>query len=431
MFEGIGLFWGALLDALIGPNLFVPGEPFFIAAGYQLHNGVWLGVAAVLLGGLLGDQLSYLIGYKVGAKAQRKLMHYQPKSRRTIARCRYLMAKKGNYVIAFARLLGPVAWVVPFIAGTNKTPWARFSALASIGLIIGGSQFIFWGYLLAYGVEQIPLLNEARIFVIEHQYTLISLLVTIVFAYVGYKQKWRLLAVKVASLFLAFQLWTNYGHFFWLSDDFKSGESVAEVAPKQPSTPIESYKAYAGKSAFFDAQAMNVMYVGDTPLTMMKNLGWIENQTFSRNEIELKDYLNLLKDKTPPVSDLFWQERPQDMAFQLPGSLMKRSHIRWWKSSLTHESGQPVWMGAISYDNGLKITPYSGIITVLHSINPDVDEERDRLAKNIEQTFPELSVTMEPLTLPVALDSAHDYYSDGRVLVIDSETDFSQELVNL
>ena len=46
----VSLFFGALMDALIGPNLFVPGEPFLLAAGYQLHQGIVTGVLAVLLG---------------------------------------------------------------------------------------------------------------------------------------------------------------------------------------------------------------------------------------------------------------------------------------------------------------------------------------------------------------------------------------------
>lgn len=29
MFDTMTLFWGALFDALIGPNVFIPGEPFF------------------------------------------------------------------------------------------------------------------------------------------------------------------------------------------------------------------------------------------------------------------------------------------------------------------------------------------------------------------------------------------------------------------
>mgnify|MGYP000310982667 CR=1 FL=1 len=421
MFEGVNLFWGALLDALIGPNFFVPGEPFFIAAGYQLHNGIWLAVVAVMLGGLLGDQLSYLIGYKVGNKAQRKLIRVIPKSRRAIARCRYLMTKKGAYVIAFARLLGPIAWVVPFIAGTNKTPWAKFSLLASLGLLIGGGQFIFWGFILAYGIEQVPMLYDAKVFIIEHQYTLLSLAATAVIGVIGYKYRWQKLPLKVVMIFLMSQLATNYSHFFWFADDFKEPQASILVTSSNKVTDKESYKAYAGKSSFFDAQAVNVMFIGESPKAMMKALGWIENQTFSRDEIEWKDYLVLLKRNTPPVSDLFWQQRPQDMAFQLPGNLIQRSHIRWWKADSLDKSGSPIWMGAISYDNGLKITPYSGIITVLHSINPNVDKERDKLASMITSHLLHLEANIQPLTQAVAIDEAHDYYTDGSVLVVSKQ----------
>ena len=55
------LFGGSFFDALIGPNLFVPGEPFFLAAGYQLNQGLLTGAIAVLFGALLGDQLSFAI----------------------------------------------------------------------------------------------------------------------------------------------------------------------------------------------------------------------------------------------------------------------------------------------------------------------------------------------------------------------------------
>ncbi|GAL31863.1 Mll0121 protein [Vibrio maritimus] len=123
MFETLGLFVGALLDALIGPNLVVPGEPFMIAAGYQLYSGTYMAVAAVLLGGLIGDQLSFLIGRHYGFNAQKSLLRWQPKIRRPLARCRLLINRNAFWVIAFARLLGPIAWVVPFMAGANHIRW--------------------------------------------------------------------------------------------------------------------------------------------------------------------------------------------------------------------------------------------------------------------------------------------------------------------
>ncbi|CAH0540267.1 DedA family protein [Vibrio marisflavi] len=179
MIESLGLFIGAFLDALIGPNLFIPGEPFLLAAGYQLHQGSWAGVAAVLAGSFIGDQTSFALGRCVGVKAQKKLIKRIPKIRRPIARCRILLHRRGNFVMAFARLLGPVAWVVPFVAGSHKIGWGRFTFYSSIGLILGVGQFILWGYLLAAGINQLPILNVFENFIQQHQALTITVVVVL------------------------------------------------------------------------------------------------------------------------------------------------------------------------------------------------------------------------------------------------------------
>ncbi|CAK1867807.1 membrane-associated protein [Vibrio crassostreae] len=420
MFDGLGLFLGALGDALIGPNLFVPGEPFFIAAGFQLYSGAWMALVLVMLGGLLGDQLSYFIGYKYGAKAQRRLIKFRPKTKRLIARCRYLVAHKGTYIILFARLLGPIAWVVPFIAGSHRVQWRNFSALAVIGLALGGGQFVAWGMLLAHGVENFPWLNSLKIFISEHHSLIVGVFAVLVFTIIGYRMKWRRLVLKSSALLLAWVLFANYAHFFWKADDFQNQPETAQI--NKVDWNSVTYKAFPGKSSFYSAQAINVIYVGATPRDLMKQLGWIENQTFSRNEIEWAGYLALLRDKTPPVSDLYWRDKPQDMAFQLPGNLMKRSHIRWWRAGVDIKTNQPQWLGAISYDDGLKVTPYSGIVTVLHNIDPNVDEERDRLANQIRMSLPDIELDKYPLATVEVINEDHDYYTDGRILMIGSTT---------
>lgn len=416
----VSLFFGALMDALIGPNLFVPGEPFLLAAGYQLHQGVISGVFAVLLGGLIGDQASYFIGRRLGKPAQRKLLNWQPKTRRPIARCRHLMATKGNAILVFARLLGPVAWVVPFVAGTQQIGWRRFSFYSSIGLLLGAGQFVFWGYLLAYGVEKFPMLNEAKTFLIEHKLSLYALAATGLFYLVARAFNWRYKVSASVAVLMGSALLANYLHFFLYSDDFLQVEKTAEksnhIAYVEPSE-LE-LKAYPGRSSVFDAQAVNVIYYGENPRQIMLDLGWIENQTFSRNDLELEDYLSLLKQNTPPVSDLFWNGVPQEMAFQLPGNLLKRSHIRWWKGGVDPQSETLFWVGALSYDNGLQLTPYSGIVTVLHSIDPNVDVERDKLALQVMQLPGLRQVSFNATALPTRLDEEHDYYSDGKVLFI-------------
>ena len=363
MFEGFGLLIGALLDALIGPNLFVPGEPFLIAAGYQLQQGVITGVIAVLLGGFIGDQISFFIGRKAGLPAQKRLIRWQIKTRRPIARCRHLMYKKGNYVLAFARLLGPIAWVVPFIAGTQKIGWRRFTLYSSIGLLFGVGQFVAWGYLLAYGVDQFPLIDEVKAFVVEHQPSLIALAVSVAFYLLGRKMRWRLLFTKFTAVFVLSMLYANYMHFFFYADDHQELHVATTNKVAQTEVGLQDlyFKVYPGKSSIFDAQAVNVLYLGHSPKTLMEQLGWIQNKTFSRDDLEFSDYVKLLRNDTPPVSDLYWNNIPQEMAFQLPGNLMKRSHIRWWQAGIDAETKQKIWIGAISYDDGLQLTPYSGI----------------------------------------------------------------------
>lgn len=427
MLEAISLFFGAFLDATIGPNLFVPGEPFLLAAGYQLHQGIIWGVIAVLVGGWLGDQLSYFIGKRSGSKAQRKLIRWQAKTKRPFARCRLLMKKRGNAILIFARLLGPVAWVVPFMAGSVNVSWKRFTVCSSIGLILGVGQFVIAGYLLAAGLQTWLPLDSLKLILIEHKLLIASVLVAVTFTVVAWKKNWSRKWTKSLTALVLCLVAANYGHFFYLADDNVEQVESTEIQPIAFNDL--GFKVYPGRSNVFDAQAVNLVYVGESPRTLMQELGWLENQTFSRNDIELSDYVSLLKQKLPPVSDLFWNGKPQAMAFQEPGSLLKRSHIRWWQAGHEASSNQSVWVGAISYDDGLKLAHYSGIVTVLHRIDPNVDSERDRLANQIEMSHLALVGELHSLAQPVAMDNKHDYYSDGNVLLI-SEPSLALNVLN-
>lgn len=427
MLEAISLFFGAFLDATIGPNLFVPGEPFLLAAGYQLHQGIIWGVIAVLVGGWLGDQLSYFIGKRSGSKAQRKLIRWQAKTKRPIARCRLLMKKRGNAILIFARLLGPVAWVVPFMAGSVNVSWKRFTICSSIGLILGVGQFVVAGYLFAAGLQTWLPLDSLKLILIEHKLLIASVLVAVTFTVVAWKKNWSRKWTKSLTALVLCLVAANYGHFFYLADDNVQQVESTEIQPIAFNDL--GFKVYPGRSNVFDAQAVNLVYVGESPRTLMQELGWLENQTFSRNDIELSDYVSLLKQKLPPVSDLFWNGKPQAMAFQEPGSLLKRSHVRWWQAGHEASSNQSVWVGAISYDDGLKLAHYSGIVTVLHRIDPNVDNERDRLANKIEMSHLALVGELHSLAQPVAMDNKHDYYSDGNVLLI-SEPSLAFNVLN-
>lgn len=410
------LFFGALLDALIGANIFVHGEPFLLMAGYQLYQGTGVGILAVALGGLIGDQASYLIGRKLGANAQRRLIAWQPKTKRPVARCRLLIKSHGNVLMMFARLLGPVAWVVPFMVGSQRVAWWRFTVFSTFGLILGVGQWVLWGYLLASGINALSWWEGVQTFLLEHQRSLWVAFFGLVLMIMT--RFWRIRYAKTAiAVYLAASLvWTNYEHFFYNSDDFIAKSPIYF----EPDNRV--FKVYAGKSKNYDAQGVNVIFHGDNPAELMTQLGWFENKTFSRHQLNLRDFWQLLKNKTPPVSDLFWQGQPQNLAYQKAGTLSQRVHIRWWFAGTNKRSGEKMWVGALSYDDGLIITMHSGTPTILHRVDADIDKQRNDLSREISTINAQIPANWQtqllPLAQPIVQDSAHDYFSDGKILVI-------------
>ena len=94
-----------------------------------------------------------------------------------------------------------------------------------------------------------------------------------------------------------------------------------------------------------------------------------------------------------PVSPLFFEGRSQDLAFEMPSgrSASTRHHVRFWKALDSGDDGRPVWLGAVTFDDRVGVSHYTGQIT--HHVAPDIDAERDFLsdglarAKRVETTY--------------------------------------------
>jgi hypothetical protein len=77
-----------------------------------------------------------------------------------------------------------------------------------------------------------------------------------------------------------------------------------------------------------------------------------------------------------PVSSLYLLGRGQDIALQqIRNSINVRLHLRLWLAPYRLD-GQPVWVGQISRDIGVRFTTKTWNLTT-HRIDPDVDEARD------------------------------------------------------
>lgn len=87
-----------------------------------------------------------------------------------------------------------------------------------------------------------------------------------------------------------------------------------------------------------------------------------------------------------PVSTLMLFGRKQDLAFEhaAGASPRERHHVRFWQAPMAHNSGEPLWIGAASFDRSVGLSYDTGQIT--HHIAPDIDTERDHVIESLKAT---------------------------------------------
>ncbi|EBH2513399.1 DedA family protein [Salmonella enterica subsp. enterica serovar Enteritidis] len=122
------------------------GETITLLGGVAAHQGLLkfpLVAAAVALGGMMGDQLLYLLGRCYGGKILRRFPRYHTKIRRAqkmIQRHPYLFVIGTRFMYGF-RVVGPL------LIGASRLPPKIFLPLNIVGALIWALLFTTLGYL--------------------------------------------------------------------------------------------------------------------------------------------------------------------------------------------------------------------------------------------------------------------------------------------
>ena len=118
-----------------------------------------------------------------------------------------------------------------------------------------------------------------------------------------------------------------------------------------------------------------------------------------------------------PVSNLLYEGRKQDLAFEKPvgASASSRHHVRFWKILEAGVEGRNVWLGAATLDSGVGLSKYTGQVT--HRISPQVDKERNALLADLIQA----SVITELYQLSGLGPTANGRNGEGDWYVTDGE----------
>ena len=147
------LFLGAFFETLIPLSLVVLGEVFFLAGALLAGIGalnVWVVLAVLYGGGILGDNASYWLGRHFGSSLLETMSSW-PLLGRLVHHDNYqrglaFFERRGAIAIFAARLSGPLSWIMPTMAGVFRLDYPTFLSFNTLGIVIGIGQFIVVGY---------------------------------------------------------------------------------------------------------------------------------------------------------------------------------------------------------------------------------------------------------------------------------------------
>uniref|UniRef100_A0A7C2P466 LssY-like C-terminal domain-containing protein n=1 Tax=Schlesneria paludicola TaxID=360056 RepID=A0A7C2P466_9PLAN len=125
--------------------------------------------------------------------------------------------------------------------------------------------------------------------------------------------------------------------------------------------------------------------------------GWFSADPLSlRSDVKIAEATVLKRPyEDAPVSNLYWNGRKEDLAFEKPvgDNPRQRHHVRFWNSGLADTDGRPVWLGSGTFDERVGLSHTTGQIT--HHIAADIDAEREHLFHDLEQTGRLASLTVQ------------------------------------
>jgi hypothetical protein len=170
---------------------------------------------------------------------------------------------------------------------------------------------------------------------------------------------------------------------------------------------------------------VNFLILGDED--QMKKVfataGWVHVDADVKAAILAGALASLQKESylTMPMSQLYLFDRPQDYGWAHAEPIKvvaSRNHLRVWKAPFT-VNGQTLWVGAATHDIGFERDQRNNSVT--HKIDPDIDLERDYVAKTLASTglVSELTYFLPQKPLQEAKTATGgSFHSNGQVLVL-------------
>lgn len=143
----LGLFGIVFAESGLLVGFFLPGDSLLFTAGFlasQHYFNIWIVIAGCFLAAVLGDNVGYAFGQRIGPRIFRREQSLLFNSR-NLERARRFYETHGGKTIVLARFLPVIRTFVPILAGVGMMRYSVFffynltgGALWAIGLPLAG-----------------------------------------------------------------------------------------------------------------------------------------------------------------------------------------------------------------------------------------------------------------------------------------------------
>lgn len=172
-----------------------------------------------------------------------------------------------------------------------------------------------------------------------------------------------------------------------------------------------------------EGDMVNLIFVGqsDDLQAAFQRAGWIKTDKW-KPIMAWHLLCERTHDAQLPMARFYLFGRVQDYSYALPDPdaiVSRRHHLRIWKTGYK-VNGYPVWAGAATHDVAIEIAKRGRLIN--HTIDPQVDAERDFVGANLANASPfsrERYLQAADPVFSASTASGEAYYSDSRILLLD------------
>ncbi len=146
----LGLFGIVFSESGLLIGFFLPGDSLLFTAGFLASQGflnIWYLLPLMFLGAVLGDNVGYAFGFKVGpmlfTREESIFFHKDH-----LERAKIFYEKYGKKAIVIARFMPGIRTFAPILAGVGKMDYRTFMSYNLVGGLLWGTGMPLLGYFL-------------------------------------------------------------------------------------------------------------------------------------------------------------------------------------------------------------------------------------------------------------------------------------------